>query len=112
MALALPVEAELNAAMTGYTTQPLPQTPVVEYFADLQARLSNANTGLQAAQPWTVSGSERVALLLPYVRALLHIMELLRPVLPAKIAELTGILGWDGTALHLTRNKFRAFAPL
>jgi methionyl-tRNA synthetase len=114
VALALPIEATLNAGLanTAIRMTRVSQTPVFQYITDIQEKLSAANGSLQASKPWEVQGADRVELLLPHIVGLLEIMDLLEPVIPEKIRELTAVLGWDGVALHLTRDKKRAFTLL
>jgi methionyl-tRNA synthetase len=110
VALAIPVEAELNAVLA--VTPVTVSGGIGEYFAEIQARLVEANRALQANRPWEVVGAARVERLSAQVVQLLQLLVLLEPVIPGKIRELTDILGWDGRALRIVREKRRAFTPV
>lgn len=108
VALAIPVEAEINARLVVPEVSSV-DCSIGEYFAGIQATLVSANGSLQLSRPWEVNGEERVIRLLPQIIILLQLLKQLEPVIPGKILELIDILGWDGKTLHLCREKRRAF---
>ena len=116
IAVSIPVEVELNTWLSDASTCPyIPiceGTNTADYFTTIQRLLADANSALQTAKPWEKEGSDRVAILGPQIQNLLMIMKLLEPVIPTKIQELYGYLGWDRKSLHLMREKKRAFILL
>lgn len=111
VALSIPVEEDLNKRLSTIDVKEYTcNNHIQDYFMRIQEKLSIANTSLQATKPWTVSGEERVALLMPHIESLLDLLGLFEPIIPEKCKELTRILGWDGKSLHITREKFRAFS--
>ncbi len=115
LTLAKPVEADINRTIHGIDVSTRLEKlrkathTLTEHFMVIQERLTEANGQIQTNKPWETSGEERAQLLVPTMIILLELFELLSPIIPEKIKELSSYFGWDGTAFNLTSEKKRAF---
>lgn len=108
-----PVEKEVNSLLeispfTLKTPVSIPDDPSA-YFHELQSLLARANLFIQDSKPWTLAGEEKYTVLHKALLYLLDAIHLLTPIIPEKCKELLSYLGWDGSQLHLSPDKPKAF---